>query len=427
MRNAPRLLPLLASLSLPALGCSGPGEVGARASATIVSGTFNGYSYKLFVPSGYASGTATPLVLMLHGCLQGADDFAAATGMNKVAEEKGFLVVYPEQKTTVNPARCWQWWDSASHSRGGGEGAMLAGLVQKIAASYTVDGARTYVAGFSAGGGLAAIVAATYPDVYAAAAVSSGLEYRAATDVATSFAAMRSGGPDPKQQGRLAYQAMGPRARPVPVLVFHGTGDGTVAPVNGNQALSQWAQTDDLADDGADNDSVDDVAEDTQMGRVTGGRSFTRTRYADGGGRYLLEKYLIDGMSHAWPAGPTGGGGSYSDKGGPDGARLAWEFFSGLGGGGGTDGGGGADGGSGADGGGGSLDQGGPVDLRGAPDQAEGDGGPAPDLGKPGPGKGCSVGGLAAGADAGAGAAGLLAAALALLLRRRSGRSSSLR
>lgn len=296
-----------------------------------------GRAYWLFVPTSYSAGNAAPLVLMLHGCTQNGQGFATSTAMNTVAEEKGFLVAYPTQPSSANASSCWNWFLPAHQARGGGEPASLAGVVSHVQSQYTIDAAKVYLAGFSAGGGMASILGATYPDVFSAIGVHSGLEFKAATTQTAAFTAMSSGGPDPNTQGNAAYTAMGSFARKVRVMVFHGTSDFTVATVNGNQTLSQWAQTNDRASDGADNNNIDDVAGYTQGGQVSGGRTYTRTVYEDAAGNAVMEKYLVDSMGHSWSGGATGG--TYTDPNGPSASRLMADFFLATGGGGGGGGG----------------------------------------------------------------------------------------
>lgn len=298
-----------------------------------------GRTYWLFVPTSYSAGNAAPLVVMLHGCTQNGDGFATATGMNAVAEEKGFLVAYPVQPSSANSSQCWNWFLPAHQARGGGEPASIAGVVTHVKSQYTIDNGKVYLAGFSAGGGMASILGATYPDVFAAIGVHSGLEFKAATTQNAAFTAMSSGGPDPTTQGNAAYTAMGSFARQVRVMVFHGTSDFTVATVNGNQTLTQWAQTNDRASDGADNNNIDDTADATQGGQVSGssGRTYTRYVYNDSAGNVVMEKYLVDSMGHNWSGGVLGG--TFTDPNGPNASRLMADFFLGTTGGGGGGGG----------------------------------------------------------------------------------------
>ncbi|MFT7829860.1 PHB depolymerase family esterase [Priestia megaterium] len=301
------------------------GAVSSSAAGSFTSKTYNGRTYKLYVPSGYQGGTALPLVVMLHGCTQDPDQFAAGTQMNALAETEKFLVLYPEQPSSANSNKCWNWFDTAHQSRGSGEPALIAGMVNQIKSSYSIDADQVFVGGLSAGAAMSVIMGATYPDIFAAISVGAGLEYKAATSVTGAYTAMGSGGPNPIQQGDLAYSAMGDHKRVVPVILFHGTADYTVAPINANQILSQWAQTNDRAADGLDNNNIDDTADQTSTGTVSGGRSYTQYIYKDTAGKTVMEKYMIEGMGHAWSGGSTSG--SYTDPKGPNATKLSWNFF----------------------------------------------------------------------------------------------------
>ncbi|WP_255298463.1 extracellular catalytic domain type 1 short-chain-length polyhydroxyalkanoate depolymerase [Brevibacillus dissolubilis] len=313
----------------------------ASAAGSFTAKTYNGRTYKLYVPDGYVAGTPIPLVVMLHGCTQDPDQFSAGTQMNALAETEKFLVMYPEQTSSANSNKCWNWFESAHQSRGSGEPALIAGMVDQVKSQYSVDANKVYVGGLSAGAGMSVIMGVTYPDVFAAVAVGAGLEYKAATSMTNAFTAMNSGGPDPINQGNLAYTAMGAYKRVVPVVVFHGTSDYTVYPVNGDQVIAQWAQTNDRASDGADDNNIDATADATINGSVSGGRTYKEYVYKDSAsGLVIMKKYIVDGMGHAWSGGSTAG--SYTDPQGPNATQLSWQFFqehplNGTGGGGGGD------------------------------------------------------------------------------------------
>jgi len=287
----------------------------AHAAGQFASDSFGGRAYKLYVPSSY-SGQPLPLVVMLHGCTQDPDQFASGTNMNAVAEAHGFFALYPDEPSSSQSLKCWQWFDPAHQQRGSGEPAAIVALVDHVASQYAVDGARTFAAGLSAGAAMSVVLGATYPDRFSAIAVSAGLEYAAATSLAGASTAQLDGGPDPAQQGKLAATAMSGVARPVRVLVVHGTSDGIVAPVNGDQVAAQWRDT-----DAALGANVPASADSTEMDSVLGGRSYTITRWGD-----WVQKVAVDGMGHAWSGGDVSG--SYTDPKGPNASELAWQFFA---------------------------------------------------------------------------------------------------
>jgi poly(hydroxyalkanoate) depolymerase family esterase len=190
--------------------------------------------YKIYIPAAY-TGQALPLVVMLHGCKQGPDDFAAATRMNALAEEHGFIVAYPKQSSKANGSNCWNWFQAKHQQRERGEPSLIAGITREVIAAFGNDARRVYIAGLSAGGAMAAVMATTYPEVYAAAGIHSGLPYGAALDLPSAFAAMRGERPQRRQRKGRENSAK----RRVPVIVFHGDNDTTVHPRNGDELIAQ--------------------------------------------------------------------------------------------------------------------------------------------------------------------------------------------
>ena len=259
--------------------------------------------YKIYVPAGY-HGQALPLVVMLHGCKQGADDFAAGTRMNALAEEHGFIVVYPRQTGKANSSNCWNWFQAKHQQRDRGEPSLIAGITREVLAAYALDGRRVYVAGLSAGGAMAAVMGETYPELYAAVGIHSGLAYAAARDVPSAFAAMRGEG---SKRGRRKARP-DTTARSVPTIVFHGDSDTTVHPSNGDEAIAQASQHERSVERG-------DV----------GGRAYTRTTYRDSAGQPVMEQWLVHGAAHAWSGGSAEG--SFSDPTGPEASREMLRFF----------------------------------------------------------------------------------------------------
>jgi poly(hydroxyalkanoate) depolymerase family esterase len=288
-----------------------------------------GYPYFVYTPEGYKVGSAVPLLVMLHGCGQNALDFAAGTGMNQLAEQHGFIVVYPQQLSKSNQGLCWNWFSSGNQYRGSGEPARIANIVrsmQQDSAQWTIDPQRIYVAGLSAGAAMAVILGAAYPDLFAAIGVHSGLEYRAGNTLSNALRAMRQGGPDPVQQGDAAYKAMDSLARVVPTIVFHGTSDRTVAPANGDQVIQQWMATNALASHNhysADFTRPAVVA--TGRVEVAGGYSYIIATWNNSDGQSVQIYCKISGMGHAWSGGNPAG--SYTDPRGPDASLAMYEFF----------------------------------------------------------------------------------------------------
>ena len=265
--------------------------------------------YKLYVPSQY-QGQAMPLVVMLHGCTQSADDFAAGTQMNALAEEFGVLVAYPNQTNSANLKRCWNWFNPQDQQANQGEPALIAGITQAVMNDYAVDKRRVYIAGLSAGGAMAAIMAQVYPELYAAVGVHSGLAAGSAHDLMSALNAMRSG-------SRSALTPK-PTQRFVPTIVFHGDQDQTVNQVNAEQVLNQAKAT--LQ---ASNDEYFNV--DKQQITPAQGRSYTRTQFKDAQQHTQIEYWLIQGMGHAWAGGNPAG--SYTDPQAPNASREMLRFF----------------------------------------------------------------------------------------------------
>ena len=275
--------------------------------ARFIEGTYSNpagsRAYKLFIPSRYQE-RPLPLVVMLHGCTQSPDDFAAGTRMNFIAEEQNCFVVYPAQPSQANQAKCWNWFRTADQQRGRGEPSLIAGITRQIMDDYSVDPKRVYVGGLSAGAAAAAIMGATYNDLYAAIGIHSGLACGAATDLPSALVAMRQGG--------SGHKVISGDRPPVPTIVFHGDRDTTVHPNNGDQILEQSVRT-------------MSTQKKVHRGQVPGGHAYTRTILSDASGREILEHWNIHGAGHAWSGGSPAG--SYTDPRGPDATREMLRFF----------------------------------------------------------------------------------------------------
>jgi poly(hydroxyalkanoate) depolymerase family esterase len=302
-----------------------------RRSYTNAAGT---RAYQLYVPTGYAA-KPVPLVVMLHGGTQTAGDFAAGTRMNELAERDTFLVVYPEQSREANPGGYWNWFQPADQLAGSGEPSLIAGITEQVMADYAVDDARVYVAGLSAGGAMAAIMAVTYPGLYTAAGIHSGLAYGVAHDLPSAVSAMKHGrvpgapGPDGVTGATGVTGAAGvsgpagvPQVRSaIPLIVFHGDQDPTVSPANAEQAVEQALQA--ITQTGRETPVPRRAT--AKTGEVPGGHAYTRIDYQDASGRTVVEQWTIHGAGHAWSGGSPAG--SFTDPAGPDASAEFVRFF----------------------------------------------------------------------------------------------------
>ena len=268
--------------------------------------------YKIYVPN-CKTRRKRPLIVMLHGCTQNPDDFAVGTGMNWLAEEYGFIAAYPGQAVRANQSACWNWFKPEDQQRGTGEPSIIAGITRTIMAEYGIDSMQVYVAGLSAGGAMAAIMSATYPELYAATAIHSGLAYGSASDMASAFDAMRGGSrPVAPVQGKRHHKSTNGRGR---TIVFHGAADQTVHPSNAEVILADARA------------GLTGPPRETQQEGSAGGRAYRRTVIADARGVPHVEYWSIDGLGHAWSGGRPEG--SYTDQHGPDASREMLRFFLG--------------------------------------------------------------------------------------------------
>lgn len=274
--------------------------------------------YKLFRPSAARLPVAGQrmLLVMLHGCTQQGDDVAKGTRFNEAAARDGFLVLYPEQSLAAHPLRCWRWYEPDQITRGRGEASIIAQLTAKVTRDEGVDARRVFVAGMSAGAGMAASLAAGYPEQFAAAALHSGVPAFFATDATSALVLMRKGPPDGDALGAAAYQAMGARARVVPVISVHGAADPVVSVLNLAAVSRQWAVANALAS-GVETPHASAVPSDDA--RLTG------QRFALATGEVLAESWRIAGLGHAWSGGSTAG--SYTDPAAPDASTMMLGFF----------------------------------------------------------------------------------------------------
>jgi poly(hydroxyalkanoate) depolymerase family esterase len=274
---------------------------------------FGARRYKLFIPTRPAPDSGRPLVVMLHGCTQNADDIARGTRLNERAAIAlpGALVLYPEQSASDNPQKCWNWFDKAHQVREAGEPALLAELVSSIVGRYGAHRREVFVAGISAGGAMAVNLVVAYPELFAGAAVHSGIPYGAAATVMQALPVMRNGPSD----------TLVLRPIEVPLLVMHGESDAVVNPRNGGALAAQWRSA-------VERSLHEPLVAQEAEARSTDGRVFRRVAYTSSTlpVRPFLEWWTVRELGHAWSGGSKDG--TFTDERGPDATAAILDFFA---------------------------------------------------------------------------------------------------
>lgn len=280
--------------------------------------------YLLYLPKNYVENRSWPMVVMLHGCRQDAETFAAVTRMNGIADRDGFLVLYPEQRRLANSMRCWNWF-SRSTQTGAGEAAILVDMIRTLSGEYYVDINRIYIAGLSAGSAMAANLAVSHADLFAACALHSGLMFGAATSANAALKAMKEGAPvDPYAAGKSAFLLARGKADCMPAMVIQGDADETVHPANANQTVSQFAVLNELLIEESFS-GTDEPRERTSTGNGALNYSYEVTDLHRAG-RVVVRKLIVNGLGHAWSGGPEDY--PYSDPEGPNASELICDFFA---------------------------------------------------------------------------------------------------
>jgi poly(hydroxyalkanoate) depolymerase family esterase len=290
------------------------------------SNEYGKLDYVVYTPAAYDGAEEIPLLLMLHGCTQTPQTIETASGMTQIADTNNFILVYPQQNANASPHRCWNWYQQQNQTRESGEPSLLVGIVNQVRESYAVDEGRIYVTGLSSGGAMTSILASCFPDVFASAAVHSGMAYKSANSVVQAIIApFRGNQTPPNLAGEAAYACSGTQGQTIPTLVMHGTVDSVVFPINADHALIEMAQLNDLQDDGQDNDSVRPEPTHVQSQQVEGGHAYTIEDYVYDG-ELLLQTYRVENMGHTW----AGGTGTFpqSDPQAPNASQIFWDFMS---------------------------------------------------------------------------------------------------
>jgi poly(hydroxyalkanoate) depolymerase family esterase len=287
------------------------------------------YQYIVYTPASYRPGRAKALVVVLHGCGTTAQAQMQISRYNPLADRQSFVVLYPDLDATgVNAPggirECWRFGAASSWQRGGGDAAAIAGMTRSVIDHWHIDRQRVYLAGISAGGFMTTIMAATYPDLYAAVAVAAGGAYRDSSCLGGETATLSA-----EQSAQLAFAAEGPRARVVPILVMGGDSDGVVPPMCADKALAQGLMTDNLVLDRRLTAPISLTAASVNHDQVPGGRAYTVSTYRDVHRCVIAQRYLIAGMGHSWPGGAPGPKwAGFSDPSAPSAAQASWAFFA---------------------------------------------------------------------------------------------------
>ena len=304
---------------------AGPVVTGQVVTGQVVTGRYNGpagaRAWRLYVPSSYQRSTPPMLLMLLHGCTQNADDLARGSQMDRVAEERGFLVMYPEQPANANPRTCWNWFDAAHQHRDAGEPALMVGMLSDVLSQFPADPARVHIAGVSAGAAMAGLVAVAYPERFATLGSMSGVPWRAATTVGAALTVMQRGAGDALPSGDVMVQAMGEHRRALPVLVVHGVADAVVTSRNADDTATQWVGVHAFLRTAR---GASPLRAEPEQVTIENGYSTRRIEWRDSSGGVWVTRVLVDGLGHAWSGGSPAG--TFTDAKGPDASRLIATF-----------------------------------------------------------------------------------------------------
>jgi len=311
---------ILAVAMLSTLFLIPPSSAEASGREIVVNNLAGGRSYRLFVPSGYTPGDELPLVVMLHGCTQTSAEFRDGTQMNLLAEQENFIVLYPEQSTSANSSRCWNWFEPAHQRRGSGEPQIIVDMIRRVQSEFSINHDAVFVSGLSAGGGMSVNLGVLYPDVFAAIAPFAGLAYQSGNSMITAFSAMSPGNTAvaPATAARNASNQVPANGRSiVPALVFTGLSDFTVVPRASENIVTQMLEYNRLH-------GATIGAPSTRSGSANG-LNYSVQTFRNPDGDRMIEFYQINGLGHAW----SGGNGriAHTNDRGPNASLIAWNFF----------------------------------------------------------------------------------------------------
>jgi len=295
-----RILAMVLALVLAVAVFVVPATTGSAASSFKTVNYKMNQQYLRYVPSTYKAGQEVPLIVALHGCSQTASQFATSTKLNKMAEKYNFIVIYPQQSTMRQVLMCWSFFSSTS--RNSTEPKMIVNMVNQVKSQYSIDNDQVFVCGFSAGGAMASTLALCYPDVFAAASVTSGLMHNSCNMMTYATAMLYGSSNSPTSTGRSAYSSAGSKAHVIPIITFHGLTDTTVNVVNSYQIMTQFATFNDLADDGKLNSSIRGDSD-----KQTTTPTYIHYEHYDANGDVIMERYVVSELAgiyaHVWNGG----------------------------------------------------------------------------------------------------------------------------
>jgi poly(hydroxyalkanoate) depolymerase family esterase len=276
---------LAASKAAGGANGTGPAQATALAEETGFGSNPGNLRMLKYIPERLPDGA--PLVVVLHGCTQTAGGYDCGTGWSTLAERFGFALVLPEQKRANNPNTCFTWFSPEDTTRGRGEALSIRQMIERMAVAHGIDRSRIYVTGLSAGGAMASVMLATYPELFAGGAIIAGLPYGSAGNVQEAFDAMFQATPRPARARGDLVRAASPHAGPWPkVSVWHGSVDATVKPANADEIVKQWADVHGLGAAPSAETTVD---------------GHRRRVWRDAEGEVVLESYTVAGMAHGAP------------------------------------------------------------------------------------------------------------------------------
>lgn len=279
--------------------------------------------YLVYIPRGYGGWKRRTLVVFIHGCKQSPEDFAAATRIAALADDKGWLLLLPRQTDKANPWSCWNWFDGAT-SAGRGETAIVAAQVRAVRRAYRVHPRRIFVAGLSAGACLAAVLGVRHPKLFSGVFAHSGVACGAASGPLAALNVLKHGADtDVEAIAKQAREEASGDASPPPLLAIQGGRDDTVAEINVVQLVRQYLVLNGIEPDGARDEWPRADAETART--LPDGRTMSIADYLVGS-RMAVRAIRVADLAHGWSGGDPAF--PYNDPHPPDATALLGEFIA---------------------------------------------------------------------------------------------------